>query len=75
MADNTPTGPVEMGAKMDYDEHEKTYSVFLVMTKYGTLFCVALLIAMAFGFFAGGGFISATILFVLINAIGAYILR
>lgn len=75
MADNTPTGPVEMGAKMDYAEHEKTYSVFLTLAKYGTLVCAALLVAMAFGFFAGGGFISSTILFVLITAIGAYILR
>lgn len=75
MADNTPTGPVEMGAKMDYAEHEKTYSMFIVLAKYGTLFCVALLIAMAFGFFAGGGFVSSTILMVLIIALGAYILR
>jgi hypothetical protein len=75
MADKTPTGPVELGAEMDYQEHEKTYSVFLALAKYGTLHTVALLIAMAFGFFTSAGFISATILFVLISALGVYMLR
>jgi hypothetical protein len=60
---------------MDYAEHDKTYSMFLALAKYGTLACVALMIAMAFGFFTSAGFISATILFILINAVGAYLLR
>ena len=75
MADNTPTGPVERGAEMDYSEHEKTYSLFLGITKYVSLITVALLIAMAFGFFTSAGFFSATILFILISALGAYLLR
>ena len=75
MADHSPAGPVELGAKMDYAEHEKTFARFVALTKYGSLFCAALLIAMAFGFFAGGGFFAATILLVLIMVIGAYILR
>ncbi|AZV18402.1 MULTISPECIES: aa3-type cytochrome c oxidase subunit IV [Mesorhizobium] len=74
MADHSPTGPVELGAKMDYAEHDRTYAGFLALAKYGSLFCGALLLAMAFGFFAGG-FFSATILFVLIMAVGAFILR
>ena len=74
MADHTPTGPVELGAKMDYAEHDRTYHGFLALAKYGSLFCGALLLAMAVGFFAGG-FFSATILFVLILAVGAFILR
>lgn len=74
MADHTPTGPVELGAKMDYAEHDRTYAGFLALAKYGSLFCGALLLAMAFGFFAGG-FFSATILFILIMAAGAFILR
>ena len=74
MADHTPTGPVELGAKMDYAEHDRTYNGFLALAKYGSLFCGALLLAMAFGFFAGG-FFSATILFLLILAVGAFILR
>lgn len=75
MADHASDGPVELGAKMDYAEHEKSYSVFLGLTKYGALATVALLIAMAFGFFTSAGFISATILYVLLVAVGAFILR
>ncbi|HEV7253338.1 MAG TPA: aa3-type cytochrome c oxidase subunit IV [Mesorhizobium sp.] len=75
MADHPPSGPVEMGAEMDYSEHEKTYSRFLVLTKYGTLAVVGILIAMAFGFFTNAGFISATILWVLIVAVGAFAMR
>jgi hypothetical protein len=75
MADNSPSGPVETGAKMDYAEHEHTYSLFLGLTKYGTLATVAILVAMAFGFFTSAGFFSALILFVLICAVGAYFLR
>ncbi|CAG0963978.1 MAG: aa3-type cytochrome c oxidase subunit IV [Rhizobiaceae bacterium] len=75
MADHAPTGPVELGAKMDYAEHEKTYSMFLTLAKFGTLVCVALMIAMAFGFFTTAGFFSATILFILINVVGFFLLR
>lgn len=75
MADHTPNGSFEMGAEMDYSEHEKTYSGFLALTKYATLATVALMIAMAFGFFGGGGFISSIILFVILCAAGTYFLR
>lgn len=75
MADHTPSGPIELGAKMDYAEHEKTYVMFITLAKYGSLTCAALLIAMAFGFFTPAGFISSTILFVLICAVGAFFLR
>ncbi len=75
MADKTPSGPVELGAEMDYAEHDKTYSLFLNLAKYGSLICAALLIAMAFGFFTAAGFFSALILFLLICGIGWAILR
>jgi hypothetical protein len=75
MADHTPTGPLETGANMDYAEHEKTYNVFLGLTKYGSIICISLLIAMAFGFFTTAGFFSATILFFLICAVAAFALR
>lgn len=75
MADNAPTGPVELGAEMDYKEHEGTYAVFLGVVKYGSLITVALLIAMAFGFFTAAGFFSATILFILVCIAGGYLLR
>lgn len=75
MADNSPTGPVETGAQMDYPEHEKTYKTFVALAKYCTLACVALLAAMAFGFFTTAGFFSATILFVVIMGVLSYALR
>jgi len=75
MADHTPSGPVETGAAMDYSEHDKTYHMFLAMAKYGSLFCIALLASMAFGFFTPAGFFSSVILFLLICAVGAYLLR
>ncbi|MBS3649929.1 aa3-type cytochrome c oxidase subunit IV [Pseudaminobacter sp. 19-2017] len=74
MADHAPTGPLEMGAKMDYAEHESTYNLFVGLAKYSALACVALLAAMAFGFFVGG-FFSATIFFILICVLGGWLLR
>ncbi|PZN50520.1 MAG: aa3-type cytochrome c oxidase subunit IV [Proteobacteria bacterium] len=75
MADHTPTGPVELGAEMDYGEHERTYSLFVTLAKYGALVTAATLIAMAFGFFTTAGFFSSLILFIIVCAIGGYILR
>lgn len=75
MAHDAPAGPVETGAAMDYVEHERTYAMFVGLAKYGTLACVALCAAMAFSFFTTAGWFSGIILFVLISAIGAAILR
>ena len=68
-------GPAETGAPMDYAEHEKTYNFFLGATKYGTMFCVTLLIAMAAGFFTSAGFFTALLLFIILNVLGYFILR
>jgi hypothetical protein len=75
MADHTPTGPVELGAEMDYAEHDKTYHRFLTLAKYGSLVVAALLIAMAFGFFTSAGFFSGTVLFILVCVVGYFLLR
>lgn len=76
MADHTPAGPVDTGASMDYSEHERTYRNFLALAKYGSLASVALLVAMAFGFFfPGGGFFSGTVLFAAILVAGYFVLR
>lgn len=69
------SGPVETGAEMDYKEHEKTYSGFINGLKFGTLMIVALLVAMAAGFFTAAGFFSATILFFVIVVVGFFLLR
>ena len=75
MAEHTSDGPVEVGAEMDYPQHAHTYHVFLALTKYGSLHVIALLIAMAFGFFTSAGFFSSLILFILISLVGIYLLR
>ena len=75
MADHSPTGPVETGARMDYPEHEKTYKTFVALAKYTSLVCLALLAAMAFGFFTNAGFFSSTILFVAIVGVLGYAMR
>jgi hypothetical protein len=64
----------ENGAEMDYQAHEKTYEVFLNIFKWGTVGCIALMIAMAIGFYAGGGLIGGTIALIVLIAISAYIL-
>ncbi len=69
------SGPVETGAAMDYAEHEKTYNLFVNGAKYGTLFCVALLVAMAAGFFTSAGFFSGLLLLIILNVLGFIVLR
>jgi hypothetical protein len=73
--DNHPSGSVETGAPMDYAEHEKTYHLFLAGAKWGTLHVVALLVAMAAGFFGGVGLIGSLIVFVVLVAAGIALLR
>lgn len=75
MAEKQPDAPAETGAVMDYGEHERTYKLFLTIAKYTCLVVAATLIAMAFGFFTPAGLISSTILFLLICALGFWILR
>ncbi|ACO02751.1 aa3-type cytochrome c oxidase subunit IV [Brucella melitensis] len=73
MAEHHTTAPAELGAPMDYAEHEKTYAGFASLVKWATVVLVALMIAMAFGFFAGG-FFSATVLFVLVCVVAWFLL-
>ena len=56
----------EDGAPMDYPQHEETYSMFLLLTKWGILFNVALLLAMEVGFFMGGGLVGGTLVFIIL---------
>jgi len=66
--DNTPENA------MDYPEHEKTYELFLDMSKWTIAFCIALLVAMMFGFFGGGGFWGGTILMIILMAVSWFLL-
>ena len=70
-----PTGPVETGAPMNYQEHEKTYDMFIVGAKYGTMIIVALLIAMAAGFFTAGGFLGGILTFIIACVAGFIFLK
>ena len=54
---------IELGADMDYGEHRRTYQMFMDATKWGSMVVVALLIAMAVGFFMSGGFIGGIVVF------------
>ncbi len=67
-------GPVELGAKMEYSEHEKTYNGFLLASKYGTMLVCMLMIAMAVGFFTTGGFFGGLLVFIILSAAGFFIL-
>lgn len=68
-----PTGPSEIGAPMDYPEHESTYSGFLTGAKWLTIVVAALLIAMVAGFFGHAGLILGFLIFVVL-AVGGIIL-
>jgi hypothetical protein len=61
------TGPVELGAPMDYREHEKTYNMFITGAKMGTGIIVSLMIAMAAGFFGHAGFLGGIVIFVVLT--------
>lgn len=69
------TGPVETGAPMDYREHERTYEGFLSVAKFGTAFCIALMIAMAAGFFTAGGWIGGVATFLVLMIASVIFLR
>ena len=59
---------------MDYAEHDKTYSGFIFAAKYGSMTIAILLICMAVGFFSSAGFIFSTLLFIILTAVGFYLL-
>ncbi|MCD2174032.1 aa3-type cytochrome c oxidase subunit IV [Rhizobium sp. C4] len=64
------SGPVELGAPMDYKEHEKSYDLFIKGAKYGTMIIVFLMIAMAVGFFTSAGFLFSVLLFIILSVGG-----
>jgi hypothetical protein len=69
------TGPAEVGAPMDYQEHEQTYNLFLSAAKFGSLAIIALLLGMTVGFFTGGGFLGGLLVFLIILVAGIVLLR
>ena len=67
-ADGPAHGPgsLEIAAEMDYPEHEETYALFLAITKWGVITTSVLLIAMAIGFFGGGGLFGGIVAFIIL---------
>jgi hypothetical protein len=59
---------------MDYAEHDRTYAGFLWLTKWTVAANVALLVAMAFGFFGGFGLIGGTLVFALLLVASWYLI-
>lgn len=47
MAEHSSTVEIGTATGNDYAEHERTYHLFLQMTKWGTIFVVVVLILMA----------------------------
>lgn len=73
MADQNAS-PTEENSVMDYDEHERTYDMFMVGAKWLTIICCAILIGMAFGFFAGFGLIGGTLVAIIVCIASKFIL-
>ena len=66
MAEHLPTGPTELGAPMDYAEHERTFHGFVMLTKLGILHTIDTLLALALFAFGGAwGFWLGVILLTL----------
>lgn len=73
MADDHHSGPAETGAEMDYPEHERTFNMFISFTKWNVIALVALLIAMAFGFFGGAGLFGGILTFAVLMVVAYFI--
>jgi hypothetical protein len=54
MAEHASSGHAELGAPMDYREHERTYSGFISLSKIGVLASIASLLSLALFSFGGG---------------------
>jgi hypothetical protein len=74
MAEHTHSGSAELGAPMDYREHDRTYDRFLTLTKLtviGTLNTMIALVLFAFGS-AGTGFWLGLILLLMTLVVAGY---
>ena len=69
MAEHTHSGPAELGAPMDYPEHERTYRSFLALTKLGILATIVTLMALILFAFGGGGGFWLGVLMIILTAV------
>ena len=59
---------------MNYRQHDDTYELFLWLSRWTIVANIALLLAMAVGFYAGGGLFGGTLAFVIMMIIAFFIL-
>ena len=65
MAEHTPTEPAELGAPMDYQEHERTFAGFVTLIKVSVLATIATLQSLALFGLASNGFWLGVLLLLL----------
>jgi hypothetical protein len=65
MAEHTHSGPAELGAPMDYAQHDQTFASFVMLTKLTILATIDVLLALALYGFGSGGFWLGTLLIML----------
>ncbi len=73
MAEDAAPGPVEPGAPMDYDEHERTYKGFLQFTRLTIIATINVLITLVIFGFGGGGAFWVGMLVLLLTIVAATI--
>jgi multisubunit Na+/H+ antiporter MnhG subunit len=59
---------------MIIEEHEKTYEGFLKMTKWGSLYLAAIVLALVLWFCTPAGFVGGVVTGVVVLAIGTLVL-
>jgi len=72
MAEHTHSGPVELGAPMDYAAHKSTFASFVALTKIGALACIAVLQALTLFGIANNAFWLG-VLMILLMMVGSAI--
>ena len=73
MAEHTHSGPAELGAPMDYAEHERTFRGFVALTKIGILATIDTLLALALFAYGGGAGFWLGVLLLLLMTVGLVI--
>ncbi len=63
-----PASPAELGAPMDYQEHERTFQGFVSLTKVSVLATIATLQSLAIFGLASNGFWLGTLLLLMVFA-------
>jgi uncharacterized membrane protein YfcA len=71
MAEHLPAGRAELGAPMDYAEHERTYEGFLALASVSAVSTLNALVALVLYAFGGGWGFWLGNLMILLTIIGA----